>query len=53
MTRPEFSRALEDSGVRVKGWEKDALLDRFEDGRISRKVTGGDKAGSDSNPLSP
>lgn len=41
MTRPEFSRTLEDSGVRVKGWEKEALLDRFEDGRLSGKVTGG------------
>lgn len=41
MTRLDFSRALEDSGVRVEGWEKEALLDRFEDESLSGKVIEG------------
>ena len=43
LSRRNFSRALEELDIRVHGWEKDALLDRFEvdedenvSGRFSR-----------------
>ena len=32
MSRNDFSRALEASGIRVEGWEREALLDRFQRG---------------------